>query len=214
MHILSLLLCHYHLTYLVIFIVSHFISSVFKSVLYIHLIILADDGCNTATASFQTNRSQDNREVVCSLIHNTVDRANFSILLRALNIMLRITQSTREGVSSSRLKQLGVDLMSHVRSAFVNHQGQPWINITPSLHAMCAHDWQLVVILDAPVAIYSEQAQEHWNKYLTKYKSRPSARARQHNVSLNIYDTFVRMLTMTHPMVAGKKRQAIVGRTL
>ena len=103
----------------------------------------------------------DNREVVCSLIHNTVDRENFSILLRDLNIMLRITQSTREGVSSSRLKQLGVDLMSHVRSAFVNHQGQPWINITPSLHAMCAHAWQLVVILDAPVAIYSEQAQEH-----------------------------------------------------
>ena len=101
------------------FIVSHFISSVFKSVLYMHFIILTDDGCNTATTSFQTNRLQDNREVVCSLIRNTIDRENFYILLRDLNIMLRITQSTREGVSSSRLKQLGVDLMSHVRFAFV-----------------------------------------------------------------------------------------------
>ena len=102
--------------------------------------------------------------------------------------------------------------MSHVRSAFVNHQGQPWINITPSLHAMCAHDWQLVVILDAPVAIYSEQAQEHWNKYLAKYKRGPSTRARQHSVSLNIYDTFVRMLSMTHPMVAGKKKTGYCGK--
>ena len=70
---------------------------------------------------------------------------------------------------------------------------------------MCAHAWQLVVILDAPVAIYSEQAQEHWNKYLTEYKCGPSARARQHSVSLNIYDTFVRMLSMSHLMVAGKQ---------
>ena len=148
---------------------------------------------------------------------------------------------------------------------------------------MCAHAWQLVVILDAPVSIYSEQAQEPFTasrprshlqragpgaiyseqaqepftasrprshlqragpgaiyseqaqepftasrprshlqragpgaleKYLAKYKRGPSARARQHSVSLNIYDTFVRMLSMSHLMVAGKKRQAIVGRTL
>ena len=80
------------ISYITSFIVSHFISSVFKSVLYKHFIKLADDGCNTATASFQTNRLRDNREVVCSLMHNTVDRSNFSILLRDLNIMLRITQ--------------------------------------------------------------------------------------------------------------------------
>ena len=64
------------------FIVTHFISSVFKSVLYIHFIILADDGCNTATASFQTNRLQDNREVVCSLIQwecPTTRIPNFSV---------------------------------------------------------------------------------------------------------------------------------------
>ena len=101
---------HYYcitiISHITSFIVSHFISSVFKSVLFIHFIILAVDGCNTATASFQKNRLHDNRKVVCSLIHNTVDRENFSILLRDLNIMLRITQSTREGVSSSRLKQL------------------------------------------------------------------------------------------------------------
>ena len=43
----------YHLTS---FIISYFILLVFKRVLYIHFIILADDGCNTATESFQTNR--------------------------------------------------------------------------------------------------------------------------------------------------------------
>ena len=40
------------------FIVSHFISLVFKSVLHIHFITLADNGCNTATTSFQTSSLQ------------------------------------------------------------------------------------------------------------------------------------------------------------
>ena len=126
--------------------------------------------------------------------------------------MLRITQSTREGVSSCRLKQLGVDLMSHVRSALVNHQGQPLINITPSLHAMCAHDWHLVLILDAPVAIYSEQAQEHWNKYLTKYKSGPSARERQHSVSLNVLRHFCQNVVDDTPHGSWEKKTGYCGK--
>ena len=151
----------------------------------------------------------DNQELICSLISNTTDRENFSVLLRDLNIMLRVTQSTKKGVHTTKLRQLGIDIMSHVRSAFLDHLGQPWINITPSLHAMCAHSWQLIDILDAPVALYSEQAQEHWNKYLAKYKSGVATRARQHSVRINILDIFQRMMAMTHPKVASKRRRII-----
>ena len=128
----------------------------------------------------------EHRELICSLIDNATDREHFSLLLRDINIMLRITQCTRVGVVSTKLKQLGIDIMSHVRSKFVDHLGQPWVNVNPSLHAMCGHAWQLVEVLSVPVAMYSEQAQEHWNKYLTKYKSGPCARARQHDVSDNL----------------------------
>ena len=57
------LTCIYHLYYCTAsshiytsFIISYFIFSVSKRVRYIHFIILSDNGCNTATESFQTNR--------------------------------------------------------------------------------------------------------------------------------------------------------------
>ena len=37
---------------------------------------------------------------------------------------------------------------------------------------------------------YSEQSQEHWNKYITRFKSGSGACARQHGVSVNLGDIF------------------------
>ena len=74
---------------------------------------------------------------------------------------------------------------------------------------MCAHSWQLFKIFNVPIAIYSEQAQEHWNKFVGKYKSGFGAHARQHNLSLNISDIFSRMLVMTHPLIASKRQQIV-----
>ena len=72
---------------------------------------------------------------------------------------------------------------------------------------------ELMQLLVAPVDIYTEQAQEHWNKFLTKLKSGPCARVRQHDVSVNITDIFQRMLgnmlSTTHPIIASKKRKVI-----
>ena len=147
-----------------------------------------------------------NREIICSLILNGTDRENFEVLLRDMNIILSITQSTRDNVDTTKLRQLGIDIMSHIRSKFIDHEGLPWININPSLHAMCGHSWQLIDMLNAPVAMYSEQAQEHWNKYIAKYKSGCGARARQHDVGQNISDIFKRMLLMTHPKIWSKQR--------
>ena len=147
-----------------------------------------------------------NRELICSLINNSEDREIFEVLLRDLNIILRVTQSTRDNIDTKKLKQLGIDIMSHIRSKFLDHRGQPWVRMNPSLHAMCAHSWQLVDILNAPLMLYSEQAQEHWNKYITKYKSGASQRARQHNVGLNIFDIFKRMFLMTHPQVSSRRK--------
>ena len=57
---------------------------------------------------------------------------------------------------------------------------------------------------------YSEQSQEHWNKY--KVQSGSEALARQHGVSVNLGDIFGRMLLMTHPSIASQKSQIICGK--
>ena len=62
-----------------------------------------------------------------------------------------------------------------------------------------------------PIADFSEQSQEHWNKYISKFKSGSGARTRQHSVKVNIKDTFARMLQMSHPLVAVRKRTMICG---
>ena len=128
----------------------------------------------------------------------------FEILLRDINIMLTVTQGTQENVDTQKLRQLGIDIMSHIQTNFLNQKGQPWVNINPTLHAMCAHAWQLFQIFNVPISVYSEQAQEHWNKFIVKYKSGPGARARQHNIKDNLADIFRRMLLMTNPMIASK----------
>ena len=98
---------------------------------------------------------------------------------------------------------LGIKIMSDLKTQFLNHNGKPWISINP---------WQLYQFCSGPIAQYSEQAQEHWNKQITRYKSGCGARARQHGVSVNLADIFGRMLMKTHPVVAAEKRQIRCGR--
>ena len=70
---------------------------------------------------------------------------------------------------------------------------------------MHAISWDMLVNLQS-----SEQSQEHWNKYITRFKSGSGAHARQHGVSVNRGAIFGRMIMMTHRSVASQKRQIIV----
>ena len=59
----------------------------------------------------------------------------------------------------------------------------------------------------APIAVFSEQGSEAWNKHMRAYKSGPAARARQTSIEENLQDIFQRTMIKTHPKVASKKRQ-------
>ena len=136
--------------------------------------------------------------------------------------METVSQGSRHGADTENLRDLGIKIMSDLKTQFLNHNGKPWISINPSLHSMCAHACQLYQFCSGPIAQYSEQAQEHWNKQISeryplrfsinRYKSGCGARARQHGVSVNLADIFGRMLMKTHPVVAAEKRQIRCGR--
>ena len=56
--------------------------------------------------------------------------------------------------------------MKHHKTAF------PWASITPTLHAMCAHSWELFEITGGKsICVFCEQAVEAWNKYIKAFKS-------------------------------------------
>ena len=93
----------------------------------------------------------------------------------------------------------------------------PWVRITPSVHQMLAHNWELFEITEGgPIAVWSESAIEAWNKHVRNFRSGAGCRARQNSVKNNINDTFVRMLITSAPAVAKvrdttlkKKRQGL-----
>ena len=87
--------------------------------------------------------SPENRQFMCELISNEEDRRNYERLLSLVNIMLTVTQSVdgKKKVRVNKVKSLGIEIMAHVRTSFLDANAQPWIMITPSFHQMCAHSW-------------------------------------------------------------------------
>lgn len=100
-----------------------------------------------------------------------------------------------------KLKQLGYDLMVHYKQNF------SFAMISPSVHQMCAHSWELFSLTEGkPIALYAEQSGEAWNKHIQAYKSGPAARARQCSIKVNTQDIFTRMLVQSHPIIASKRK--------
>ena len=154
--------------------------------------------------------SIDHRENICSIIKKTSDREAFSTLLGYFNKVLSITQRVDPSfgrVNPEKFKKLSYALMIYHKQSF------PWGMISPSVHQMCAHSWELFVLTDGtPIAIYSEQSGEAWNKYIRAYKSGSAARARQSSIKMNTRDIFTRMMIQSHPTIAAKKRQLLCSR--
>ena len=91
-------------------------------------------------------------------------------------------------------------LMLHHKNVF------PWAVITPMVHAMAAHAWELFEITEGlPIAVFSEKAIEAWNKYVRAYISGPACRARQVSIKANTEDVFKRCFAISGPKTASMK---------
>ena len=153
--------------------------------------------------------SPEKRKDICSLILKESDRVAYSELLQLFNIVLSVCQhvDTSKTAFPSKVKDLCQELMIFHKTNF------PWAMLSPSVHSMCGHNWELFVITKgAPIAIFSEQGSEAWNKHIRAYKSGPAARARQTSIKENILDIFNRMMIKTHPKIACQKRQLVCTR--
>lgn len=152
--------------------------------------------------------SKMNRDHICSVILNEEDRKNYEEFLSLTNIMLTVTQSVdpSKKVHVDAIKSLGIELMMHLKTSFLNEKGHSWIMITPSFHQMCAHSWQLFDLnKGSSVAKWSESPVESWNKHVRSFQSGPAARSRQLSIKDNIHDIFRRMSIMSHPDIASRR---------
>ena len=143
-----------------------------------------------------------NRVAICSVIRKESDRVAFSKLLGLFNIMLSITQRCDYSklVIPEKVQSLGTKLMLFHKSSF------PFAFLSPTVHQMCGHSHELFEMTDGkPIAVYSEQSGEAWNKHIKAFKSGPAARARQTSLALNIRDITSRMMISTHPDVVAKR---------
>ena len=162
------------------------------------------NGGNTNTGPIaQRFFAPENRNSVCGKINNSSDKSAYKELLSYFNRMLSITQSSDMSrvVDVEKVKALGRDLMIHYKRSF------PWAMISPSVHQMAAHSWELFAMNGGkPIAVFAEQSGEAWNKYIRAYKSGPGSRARQCSIKLNTRDIFTRMLVQSHPLITSKRK--------
>ena len=172
------------------------------------LIDMPTNGENTNNGPLATRFfSKENRIKICCLIHNSSDRENFEIFLSLTNIILNVTQSiTNKRVRIQALKDLRIELMLHVKTAFLDHLDRSWIMIIPSFHQMCAHSWEMFEWNDGhSIAKWSESPVESWNKHVCSFQSGPTAKSRQLSIKDNIYDVFRRILITSNLEIASKR---------
>ena len=112
-----------------------------------------------------------------------------------------VTQQVQNKVDLEKIRDLGHDLMVFHKETF------PWAMIFPAVHTMCAHYWKLYHMNDGdPIAVYSEQSGEHWNKHIRNFKSGAGCKTRQQNIEVNTRDIFVRIFLRSHSSIALKRR--------
>lgn len=151
--------------------------------------------------------SGKNRSHICNLILNTEDRENFATFMSLTNVILTVVQSTNNRlVCVDKLKELGIELMLHLKNNFLDDKGLSWVMIIPTFHQMSAHSWELFQWNGSQsISRWSESPLESWNKHVRSFQSGPAARSRQLSIKDNIRDVFRRMLITSHPEIASKR---------
>ena len=82
---------------------------------------------------------QTNWKDICDLILNAEDGENYAQLLGYLNSFLAVLQ----GVDSRKrdvalVFKVGIEVMKHLKTAFLDEKGESWVSIIPTIHQMLA----------------------------------------------------------------------------
>ena len=149
----------------------------------------------------------DHREVLV----NCVDvryQDDFRELIARCWIVVKVYNSTQK-VNVPEFKSFCLDTYNLILDCFDN-QRTKWINISPTVHALLAHSWELIEGNDCNgLGAFTESGLEGNNKFLRFYRQYLSRKRSQRE---NITDTFSRLWIRSDPLIRQQAPRPICGK--
>ena len=151
----------------------------------------------TGNVARQLLHNKDNRRHIINEMpedhRERIDKfgMHLSVIIRVLSSKLR--------VNVKAYKEHCKEFYLFLLSSFTDDQGESWVNITPSLHKVLSHSWELIESNDEHgLGSFDESGLEGNNKILRNIRLRLSRKTSQTH---NLIDTLNRMWISSDPNI-------------
>ena len=165
----------------------------------------AGKGGTTTTGNVARQLLHHQREVIISQLPDG-NKEVFRHFGQQLSVIIRV-MSSKEKVNIAKYKQSCTNLYVFLIESFPRitnkHKPGPWISITPSLHKLLAHSWELIEVNDGfGLGALDEAGLEGCNKLLRGIRTKLSRKTSQGS---NLVDTLRRMWIASDPIVNAER---------
>ena len=106
--------------------------------------------------------------------------------------------TSKENVNVQEFKAFCQETYTHILNDF-SMNNKKWINITPTVHALLAHSWELISLNnECRLGHFTEGGLENSNKFLRFYRRNM---ARKVNQEANLEDCITRLWIRSDPLI-------------
>ena len=164
-------------------------------------------GGNTNKGDICQRLMTDHRHVLVKLVPERF-QADFRELLCRIWIVVKVYTSM-DKVNTRIFKEFCLETYNLILSKF-NNVDLKWISITPTLHSLLAHGWELISFNDDKgLGEYTESGLENNNKFLRFYRQNL---ARKINQSANLEDCLTRLWLHSDPGIRDAAPKTVCSR--
>ena len=158
---------------------------------------IADPGDMVTGAAFQSFSSDFARSLLCSMLDHDKQKV-FSEILLGLCTLVKVINSQKRKVDVDRVRALGQQVYLQLVQLF------PWIVVSPSVHRILAHSWEVILQNDCyGLGSQSEEGLEALNKFILRMRSRG---ARKDSTLNNFTDTYNHLWDRSRPIIVEMER--------
>ena len=123
-----------------------------------------------------------------------------------LSVIVRVFSSSKS-VNIDEYKAYCLALYNHILTAFIDSSGSPWVSISPTLHKLLAHSWELISLNDGEgLQRLDESGLEGCNKILRAVRTRQARKTSQEACNS---DCLGRMWVGSDPVLQAERMAAL-----
>ena len=152
---------------------------------------------------------RENRDLIISNLPEQ-HRETLRKVMLMFSVICRVMSSKREvniDAYKSYCTELYLVLINDFPRQFHRHLPGPWISITPSVHKLLGHSWELMQNNDSHgLGSLDESGLEGCNKILRSIRTNLSRKVSQ---TLNLVDTLDRMWTSSDPLLNAERQNTL-----